>query len=421
MQLPLMLGGKGLVAVVTLAALGLVWLWSTQRARKRQRAARWSTLALDCTSGQHATASIFMILLCRGPQEVQHAAHTLLALFDQSACPMHLTVGLYEVVPDLRAASAVLARYTALLPSAQRLGRSFAERVRVVKVPASRAMAPDAARGFVMSHAYNGEAFVGTVAAGVLAREGWDTLMLNARRRAANPLAIVVCAAAAPAQALSSSPRGDKWSELLGSLGQALSSSSASSCEPSFFVAREARSEWPRISARTFARTDADHPQPSLFWSGELSLGSASAVVNQPNGHALGHPAPFGQGFRTGSMRDTDYCTTVALWTAGWDFVSPSVPCGQWTDAAAIGAYDAPAPCARPSVRETWLASLDHRPRSVQDFAAFSATDPAAGRVFARAALGVSPQHNQREIQAKYGSQSGFSAERDALLFELQQ
>jgi hypothetical protein len=165
-----------------------------------------------------------------------------------------------------------------------------------------------------------------------------------------------------------------------------------------------------------------------LFWSGELSLCPAAAVLAQSEqlsaraSGRLGDAAPFGQGFRAGSLRLTDYTTSVALWTAGWDFVSPPAPCSQWMDSAAAQSYEAEVPCARPpSDPRTWLASLASSAlaRSLADFAAFSATDPASGRVFVRAALGVTPQHDQREIVAKYGSLSGFSAEREALLFEL--
>ena len=123
-----------------------------------------------------------------------------------------------------------------------------------------------------------------------------------------------------------------------------------------------------------------------------------------------------------GSLRLTDYTTSLVLWTAGWDFVSTTALCSQWMDSAAAQSYEADVPCARASSDPAaWLAALHSQTpaRSFPDFAAFTATDPATGRVFARAALGVTPQHDQREIVAKYGSLSGFSAEREALLFEL--
>jgi hypothetical protein len=139
-----------------------------------------------------------MILLCRSAAEVESTAHSLVGLFDRSSCPMHISVGVYEIVADLRAASAVSQRYAELATRAPRLGRSFLDRVRIVKVPASRAMLPDAARGFVMSQAYNGEAFVGTLAAGVELLDSWDAVLLEARRKSANPLAFVVSVPSPP-------------------------------------------------------------------------------------------------------------------------------------------------------------------------------------------------------------------------------
>lgn len=418
------------LAMLLSTALGLALLYNAMRQRGavRSKEVRWRQLALECTTGTNSATSVFMILLCRGPEEVESTADTLVHLFDRSACPMHLSVGVYEIVPDLRAASAVAARYAALAPSAHRLGRSFADRIRSVKVPAARAMTPDAARGFVLSQAYGGEAFVGTVASGVHLVENWDAKLLEARRRAANPLACVTSPPAPPPPAVGLAlKRGDsQWSELLGSVGQRLSRTAPPSTmlEASFLVIAQSRGgAWPRISARSFARPDADAPQPSLFWTGELSLGPASALVQPEHPRTgIGAAAPFGTGPRLASLRATDYSTTLNLWSAGWDFITPSVPCARWASADALLAYEgseSDGPSAITPSDAEWLASLASRARSLEDFQAFSSTDPSSGQVFARAALGVSPQHAPREIVSKYGSLSGFAAEKDALLMEL--
>lgn len=407
------------------AALGLALAWNALRQRGivRSKEARWRQLALECTTGSNSATSVFMVLLCRGPEEVESTADTLVHLFDNSSCPQHITAGVYEVVPDLRAASAVAARYAALAPSANRLGRSFSDRIRSVKVPAVRAMPPDAARGFVLSQAYGGEAFVGTVASGVQVLEGWDSKLLEARRRAANPLACVVSPPAAPPPSANvglALKRGDsQWSDLLNSFGQRLSASppAQSALEPSFLVIAESqRGHWPRISARSFARPDTDAPQPSLFWTGELSLGPASALVKPEQQRSrIGGAAPFGSGPRAASLRAADYTTSLNLWSAGWEFTTPCVPCARWATAHALRAYDG----ASAEIDAAWLDSLAQRPRTLADFQAFSSTDPTSGQVFARAALGVSPLHAPREIVAKYGSLSGFAAEKEALLMEL--
>lgn len=397
------------------------------------RIERWRQLAQECTGGQNSAASIFMILLCRSSAEVEATAQSLVKVFDSSSCPMHISVGVYEVVADLRAQSTVAQRYAELAPASLRLGRSFMDRIRFVKVPAARAMLPDAARGFVLSQAYSGEAFVGTVASGVELLENWDVVLLEARRKSGNPLAFVVSAPSPPPHAplAKSKPRApssaeNQWSALMSSVGErfALSTqveTASSQLEAGFLVAAQSRRGfWPRLSARAYARPDTESPQPSLFWSGELSLGPATAVLRQEHLRSvIGAAAAFGTGSRrTRGLRAADYCTSVNLWTAGWDFVTPCTPCARWSSARDLTAYDGQH--LQESVDEAWLEELSGRARSLDDWRAFSSSCARTGDVFARAVLGMSPVHDPREVVAKYGSLSGFAAERDALMMELE-
>lgn len=420
------------LAAVLVAALAVATL--RRGTVVRAKLERWRQLAQECTGGQNSAASIFMILLCRSTDEVEATAQSLVKVFDSSSCPMHISVGLYEVVADLRAQSMVAQRYAELAPASLRLGRSFIDRIRFVKVPSARAMLPDAARGFVLSQAYSGQAFVGTVASGVELLENWDVVLLEARRKSGNPLAFVVSAPSppphTPLHSLKSEPRApstaeNQWSALMSSVGERFAVTTPPSVangqiEAGFLVAAQSRrGYWPRLSARAYARPDTESPQPSLFWSGELSLGPATAVLRQEHLRSvIGAAAAFGSGSRrTRGLRATDYCTSVNLWTSGWDFVTPCTPCARWSSTRDLAAYDGQV---QESVDEAWLEDLGGRARSLDDWRAFSSSCARTGDVFARAALGMSPVHEPREVVAKYGSLSGFAAERDALLMELE-
>jgi hypothetical protein len=195
-------------------------------------------------------------------------------------------------------------------------------------------------------------------------------------------------------------------------------------------IAESTKGTWPRIGARQFAHKDLSVvapdvvvPQPSLFWCGELSLAPAAAFVETGNfKNALVNACPFGAGpSNITSLRDTDYSTSLGLWTAGWDFYTPTIPIARWRSHEALKFYESSNPSSKRYIDHGWLgnASKRNNRRSVSEFAAFTSTDPYSGESYARSALGVTPQQHVREITAKYGSLREFEAEKEALMMDL--
>jgi hypothetical protein len=451
-----------LVALVTLLVFrGFQTIRGNLEVKRTEQ--QWKDMTKKCTheEGKMSQASIFVVILClsTSSEDIDLVSNTIASLFENATCPMHLSIGAYEVVEDFRSESSLLSKLHAKWDTrASKLRRTFGDRVRIVKVPKKRVHAPDYARGFVMRQAYAGEAFVCTVAPGLVLRQGWDWDMLDARRWAANPFAIIVSPACLPqieaddhtqdsmlSRSFAHSPQ--QWGDFLGSLGSQFANSgmkkrtlsSPTSCTASFLVAEglDKHTSVPIVSARNFAREkdSSNAPLASLFWTSELSLAPASALVdvvdvhNNPRnstdsvGLGLARASPFGS-FLTHAFQDSrvsDYATGLRFWISGWDFYTPNVSLASWESRSAYRKYihSPNQQSLQTNPSETWLTSIYKMgPRSVGEFIQFSATDP-SGKLYPRARLGVTKGATTRELSSKYGSQSGFEAEREALLMEL--
>ena len=454
--------------LIACAVLYCIYALRKRIERGRQKSA-WRTMTLSCTNNVSSTsqASIFVVMLCRNPLDAPLAAKTIASMFENAQCPRHVAVGVYEHVPDLRAESRVLQLYHSEAQHSK-FGHSFADLIRPVKVPASRIHSIDAAREFCTRHAYSGEAFICTVAPGLVFFPRWDVKLLESRRRAANPAALIVSPPCLPpakvvpdygsesdsdlhSNDLSGGLDMRKISAAMGTIGTRLAqqklwgSTNASNevCTPSFLhvngVETGTTTIVPRLSARAFARkTGAEGvPTPSLFWTAELSFAPAHAFIApevvKKRSEGLSRAAPWGEDRACDghSERAVDYMTSVRLWVAGWDFYTPVESIASWASHDAFVRHyslplleDAGAKASTTSnanYREA-ISRLDARgPRSIAEFTRFSATDPRTGLVYARSQLGVTPDEDVREVSAKYGSLAGFHAEREAMLMELQE
>lgn len=423
--------------------------YSRQQTIKKMKELRWKDTVESCTRGDKSTATIFMIVLCRGPLEYKLAAETLHSMFEQSACPMHLTVGVYEVVKDLRAPSEVLSLY-----SANRTKQwDHSQRIKIMKVPISRAMTPDVARGFVLRHAYGGQAFVGLIATGAILLPAWDSTLLDARRNSANPLSCIVAPLSLGSTVstedrdtrLEQNSYDDHWSEMIASIGQSMEDSGKKhadiqSIDANFlYISSSTYGVWPKISSRPFARKELGStkgvngvndqgesvtPIPSLFWTGELTLAPASAFVREETEDAetgsstvkISSTYTFGQGLRDiVSLRVSDYVTSCEMWTRGWDFYTPLSPVAVWSSLSALENYDSGG---MQDIVDLHIPKKSRR--TLQDYIEFSSTSPLNGEAYVRAVLGVSPKLHHREIVAKYGSVSGFQAEKEAVILDIE-
>lgn len=454
---------------VACALLYCIYALRKRIERGRQKSA-WRTMTLSCTNYVSSTsqASIFVVMLCRNPLDAPLAAKTIASMFENAQCPLHVAVGVYEHVPDLRAESRVLHLYhSEALHS--KYGHSFADLIRPVKVPASRIHSIDAAREFCTRHAYSGEAFICTVAPGLVFFPRWDVKLLESRRRAANPAALIVSPPCLPPTKVLSDYVSDSdsisdpnsndlsggmdmrnISAAMGTIGIRLAqqklwggSANASNevCTPSFLHVNGVETGTtivPRLSARAFARkTGAEGvPTPSLFWTAELSFAPAHAfiapeMIKKRGTEGLSRAAPWGEERACDghSERAVDYMTSVRLWVAGWDFYTPMESIASWASHDAFARHyslplhaGASAGAKANAMYREAISRIDSRgPRSIAEFTRFSATDPRTGLVYARSQLGVTPDEDVREVSAKYGSLAGFHAEREAMLMELQE
>jgi hypothetical protein len=436
--------------IVVCAVLYCMYALRRRIERGRQKSA-WRTMTLSCTNNVNSTsqASIFAIMLCRNALDATLAAKTIASMYENAQCPLHIAVGLYEIVPDLRAESRVLQIYQTEAKSSK-YGHSFADLVRTVKVPASRLHGIDAAREFLTRHAYSGEAFICTVAAGLVFFPQWDVKLLESRRHAANPSALIVAPPCLPPPASDFAAPIDDWgsegmdlrkiSAAMGTIGTRFSQQkfmgvgAKEACTPSFLhVDGVELARLPRLSARAFARRMGAQgpPTPSLFWTAELSFAPAHAFIApeasmEKNTEGLSRAAPWGEERALdsrSSVRAVDYMTSVRLWVAGWDFFTPLEAIASWASHDAFMQHYSRGEAAEALLQgyEGAMARLDARgPRSIAEFTRFSATDPHSGLVYARSQLGVTPDEDVREVSAKYGSQAGFHAEREAMLMELE-
>ena len=415
--------------VLVLLVVCVVYWWGAEAARAQR--AELQSVRARCGAPQD-NATIFVLVVTRGPDQAVAAARVLHSAFDRAACPFRVFVGVHETYE--RTPSRSVHELYAQLAPAGRLGRSFADQVTVLRTPPHRARGVHAARAELMARAYSGQAFVCVLADTVELTPAWDARAVAALGACRDPHAILVAPPAETPVALFSA----------GASAAASAPTAPAALKPRFPVlARFSKAGLPVPGSRAFGRPGSGDPVPALFWMADCAFGPARAYVEHGVGVDPTVPpfaAPFDETLAHLTTGE-DGLVSARLWTSGWSFYAPQFTLAAFQAgysggvAATLNEHKAAA-LADPRKRRQAEASHEavrllmggqlapgDAPRllyarglgslrTLGEWEAFCGLQLARRFIAGRARMGATPTPDANEVRAKYDSFQSYDAER---------
>lgn len=413
-----------LAAVLTVAAVTVVAIVAQLVLSRRRSARARVTIADACRASNDTT---FVMLVTDDAVAPAAAAVTLHALFSAAACPLHVFVGLYEVVPDdverSDAEDPVLMHYKALVAASDFPFQLVAAHVRVLRIPRDQYKGGVAAREQLLRYLYRGETNVMCLACPAVLTPRWDAKLTTALARleaqhvrgavlTTKPAAVAAHAASMDAlqTALETAPP-----TFVAVHGRSSALARADPDSPADAFAA------PQIRAFSFKGnvSPATAPVPALAWSHAFSfsrgVGTRRDVL----------PLPLPRGI-VGNEDVMDWLVSFLLFLERRVLLHPPFavafslqPMASATASSATcasaGAADAHednkyevAAMARVRSRALMLEHFLQRPDAAQAFYDAVGVKSDTGWPSARARLGLTHGANSDEISAKVGSVSQY-------------
>lgn len=355
-----MLGLKWILiaaGVVVLLFLKIRQYWQ-QRQEKLQRRSKVESLAADPSL---ALQTIFVSVPC---YSVRQCAATLLSLFDQSACPGRIFVGVCHVL-DKHNQDSLPNLSNELENLVKQTGKTgwnlIQEHVRICNLALSDTGGDAWVRAYMETMLYRGEKYYLSLDNDAQMVEDWDLLACSQLQQCPSDYSVLVCC-----------------------------SSAVSSSNPLFLVATDASPMSVQLLPKVM-EAEPSRPVPSLFCSASFNFCLAERLKDTPTAtHYL---------WPTQSEQATDL--SIRLWTSGWDFYAPCKPlCKGACMVDSDTGVDNQA-----SLFQMQLGKF----RSLPQYQEFCGVDFRAGQLSGRAKLGVTDDAPASEILAKYGSMTTFA------------
>ena len=416
-------------AAVTVAAI----LAQLVISRRRVRTARQNILSA-CRESNDTT---FVMLVADGTIPAGAVALTLHAIFGAAACPLHVFVGLYQVVQDetdanggvdamdaasgtIRPDDAILALYKELAATNDFPFQLVSAHVRVLRIPAAQYKGGFAAREQLLRYLYRGETNVMCLACPAVLTPRWDvklnTALAQLEARHIRGAVLTTKPALAPRPVLASG---------LGALQAALANAST---KPTYVAVEGRGSPLLCTSASSFAAPRArayawkgtsTAPTPALMWSHAFSFSRA-------HGRRAVLPLPLPRGV-SGNEDVMDWVVSFLLFTERRPLLHPHFPVAFALNFANVNVNaDTNVKTAAPET-DVMLSDpqqiaamarararallLEHFHRRVDDARAFYSAvgvNTTSGWPSARSRLGLTLGAENEEIAAKIGSLSDY-------------
>jgi hypothetical protein len=160
-----------LVGLVVAGIIGVAAASAITRAKARAANVRAAKAA--CGSSPAARQPVFVMMVVPGPEAEPAAMQSLVAAFENAACPLRVVVGVAEYTAPDSVLQPLAARFAAAA-KASAMPFQLAHHLRVLQAPVTEFPGAAAAREQVQRFLYHGEPYVATIEPGVLLAKGWD-------------------------------------------------------------------------------------------------------------------------------------------------------------------------------------------------------------------------------------------------------
>lgn len=355
-----------LATVLVVAAAAVLFFANVVHARYQRSRMRRDILRA-CESNNKETT--FVMFVC--VKNAFGGARTLRNLFQQAACPLRVFVGVYEVY-DPASLHSVAGIYEQMLQRDNFPFQLVHDHVRVIRVPAAEYRGVFAARQQILHFLYRNETYIMSTICPAVFRARWDS---------------------AAAEMLAAQPR---VTILTTKPGRVCAANTLPSTAPATFVATtDAFDDGRAPKMRSYAMKTTDVAVPATAWSADFSF-------------CCNKDVQFSSLFPSLFFWDSyqDWVITFRLLAAHVHITHPHVAFSVATGCA----YDAVTDEPSTAVLQTWLTKMSQNTALWQRIHKMHGISPGSSNISARGRLGLTPNADAREINAKVGSATEYAS-----------